>query len=209
MKPKLLTYCSLTILLFTACSEEELRPVEMTTINDYAQLEVGNYWVYDWYEIQPDGSESLYGQRDTLRISEETQVDGRTYFIRSGTFLGQVRKEMIFDSAQSIYTYPDRVAVFSIDPTLETTSYFGLPQSPIAVGTYQLEPTRQLLQVPAGNFECLNFKGTIESLQIGYEHGTRFNDNWYAKDIGLVQLKTQFYALPSDLEMRLVAFGKL
>ena len=62
--------------------------------------------------------------------------------------------------------------------------------------------------VPAGQFDCINFQGTIESLQLDYPHGTRFNNNFYAKDVGLVKLTTQFYSQPNDLEMRLVDYGR-
>lgn len=207
MKPILLILCSLTILLFTSCSDDDAQPV-VETLSDYINFEVGNYWVYEWYEIQPDGTESSFAKRDSLYISADTLIDGRRFWIRSGTFLGNENRWILFDSAEALFTYPDRVALFSLDPNMETTSYFGLPDSPIAVGTYMLNPVSSTLRVPAGDFESLNFEGRIESLQTNYQHGTRFNDNWYAKGIGLVQLKTQFYVLPSDLEMRLVDFGK-
>lgn len=207
MNLKHLIYCSLTMLLMASCSDDE-PDVQLRLISDFSQLEVGNYWVYDWYEVQPDGSESLMDLRDTLRIETDTLIEGRTMFIRTGTFMGQARREILYDSISQLLTYPDRLALFIIDSNLEFTRNFGPVDSPVSVGTYQLNSLIETLEVPAGEFNCLNFQGTIESLELDYPYGTRFNNNLYSRGVGLVKLTTQFYSQPNDLEMRLIDFGR-
>lgn len=207
MNLKHLIYCSLTMLLMASCSDDE-PGVQLRTISDFSQLEVGNYWVYDWYEVQPDGSESLMDLRDTLRIEADTLIEGRTMFIRTGTFMGQTRREIVYDSISQLLTYPNRMALFVIDSNLEFTRNFGPVDSPISVGIYHLNSLIETLEVPAGEFNCLNFQGTIESLELDYPYGTRFNNNLYSHGVGLVKLTTQFYSQPNDLEMRLIDFGR-
>ena len=211
MKPNLPIICSLIILICTACNneEEEINLIEVVEVADYSSLQVGNYWIYDWYEVRPDGSEQFFQKRDTLRIEADTLIEGRTYYIRSGTFLGQAQGNVVlYDSADFLLSYPDARVLFTINPNEEFIRNFGLPDQPISVGTYRLNESPETVEVPAGVFECLNFQGRIESLQLNYPHGTRFNSNFYAKEVGLVKVITQFHSDPNDLEMRLVAFGR-
>ncbi len=193
-----------------ACSNNNEEPGAqlLITVSEFSQLEVGNYWIYDWYEVQPDGSETAMELRDTLRIESDTLIEGRTMFIRTGTFMGQPRREILYDSISHLRTYPERLAIFVFGSDEEFTRHFGPVDAPISIGTYRTNQTVENIEVPAGVFDCINFQGTIESLQLDYPHGTRFNNNLYARDVGLVKLTTQFYSQPSDLEMRLVDFGR-
>lgn len=211
MHLKHLIYCSLTMLLLASCSNHDSdvpEPRLLITVSEFSQLKVGNYWIYDWYEIQPDASENAIELRDTFRIEADTLIEGRTMFIRSGTFLGEPRREILYDSISHLLTYPDRLPIFVFGSDEAYTRNFGPVDAPISVGTYRTRETVETVEVPAGVFDCINFQGTIESLQLDYPHGTRFNNNLYARDIGLVKLSTQFYSQPSDLEMRLVDFGR-
>ncbi len=192
---------------FYACSDEELPPT--TSIIEFTNLKVGNYWVYDWYEITPDGQASPFNFRDSLTIEGDTLISGRRYLIRTGTFLGNQRRELVFDSANSLYTYPLRELIFTLDTNLEVTKNFGPKENIIAVGTYSLEKTSTFVDVPAGQFECLTYAGTIESLQSGYPYGTRHNDHQYSSTIGFVSMRTYYHNSPNDLEMRLVKYGKV
>lgn len=194
-----------------ACSTNDIEEPGaqlLITVSEFSQLEVGNYWIYDWYEVQPDGSETAMELRDTLHIESDTLIEGRTMFIRTGTFMGLPRREILYDSISHLLTYPERLAIFVFGSDQEFTRHFGQVAAPISVGTYRTNQTAETIEVPAGVFDCINFQGTIESLQLDYPHGTRFNNNLYARDVGLVKLTTQFYSEPSDLEMRLVDFGR-
>ncbi|MEQ8715923.1 MAG: hypothetical protein RIC80_23115 [Cyclobacteriaceae bacterium] len=192
---------------FYACSDEELPPT--TSVIEFTNLKVGNYWVYDWYEITPDGQASPFNLKDSLTIEGDTLISGRRYLIRTGTFLGNLRRELVFDSANSLYTYPSRELIFTLDTSLEITKNFGPEENIIAVGTYSLENTPTIVDVPAGLFECLTYAGTIESLQSGYLYGTRHNDHQYSSTIGLVSMRTYYHSSPNDLEMRLVKYGQV
>ncbi len=207
MNLKHLIYCSLTLLILTSCSDDG-PDVQVRTISSFSQLSIGNYWVYDWYEVEPDGSESPMQLRDTLMIESDTLIEGRRMFVRTGTFMSQPRREILYDSISHLLTYPDRLALFTLDTREEITRNFGPADAPLSVGTYRLNTVLETITVPAGEFQCLNFQGTIESLELDYPFGTRFNSNLYTEGIGLVKLTTQFYRQANDLEMRLVDFGR-
>lgn len=174
---------------------------------EFANLEIGNYWVYDWYAIGSNGIESSFNKRDSIYIEGDTTIYNRTYLIRSGTFLGNIKRELLFDSANSIFQYPSRTLLFTLDESIETTVNFGPDESPIATGVYSLDENAISITVPAGEFECLNYGGLIEPLEENYPYGIRTNSNLYSEGTGLILMQTQFYSSPDNLEMRLVKSG--
>lgn len=191
-----------------SCSPSEVTLNDEESISDYSKLEIGNYWVYDWFTVTPEGVSTYYAT-DSIFIEKDTIIDNKIFYIKSRTFLGKrKRRTILFDSLESSYIYPDSTLYLSLDPEIEVTKTYGLEEDPLAIGTFSLVDSTQLIDVPAGSFVCINFKGEIEPLQEDYEYGIRYNNNYYAKDVGLVLLTTLFYSSPNNLEMRLVDYGK-
>ena len=206
MKP----FGPISILLFSfltiSCSQEEIKPT--VSISEYSKLEIGNYWVYEWFEISPNGTEEPYGKIDSVYIAKDTLIQDHTYFIKSGTFLGNESMNILFDSANSLYDYTTKEIQFTIDPTKKSIRNFGSSDSPLAIGTYSLNIESESVDVPAGTFDCLNYEGKIESTESDYAYGTRLNSNLYSSSVGLVKITTNYYSSPNNLEMRLVRYGK-
>jgi len=67
------------LLLTLSCSNEEVSPNK--TIVTYMNLEIGNYWVYEWVEIDDLGAASPLNQRDSVFIEKDTIIDGKTYSV--------------------------------------------------------------------------------------------------------------------------------
>ncbi|MEP2024495.1 MAG: hypothetical protein ABJH98_11510 [Reichenbachiella sp.] len=207
---KNLTYFTFFFLTLLACSENDMSSdfETDTSIVGFMNLSVGHYWVYEWYEITPNGEESYYGIRDSVYIKSDTLIEGHRMFVEAGTFLNQNQYSLIFDSANSVYHYPSRELKFTLDETKEVTTFFGPKDDPLAVGNFALTSDQVIVEVPAGTFECLSFGGLIDPLKEDYEHGSRVNTVSYAEMTGLVRKKCQFYQSPNDIEMRLIKHGK-
>jgi len=122
--------------------------------------------------------------------------------------LGSEKKDLLFDSVNSVFLYPSNELIFTLDSDLQFTEELGPENAPIATSIYSLEQEMTTVTVPAGTFDCLNYKGTTQSLEPDYPYGTRTNSNLYADGIGLVLLQTQFYNAPENLEMRLLRTGR-
>ncbi len=194
----------------TSCSNEQITPTN--PIINLMNLKVGNYWVYDWYEIDiTNGNTTNLKKRDSTIIEKDTVINGRTCFIEKGNYYGnkQMTRQIIFDSINSIYTFPDKEVILTLDKTSIVAKNFGFKENPIAIGYYSLDDNRVSIQVPAGNFQSINFRGRIEPQQPDYLYGIRYNDNYYADNVGLTKIRTQFYSLPNDLEMRLAKYGSI
>ena len=205
MKTYSLLIGAISLILLSGCSKND--DVSPITVMDYANLHVGNYWVYEWYEIDPLGNTTIFNKRDSIYIKKDTLIAGREYFIRTGTFLESERTTILFDSANSIYLYPSREVLFTYDFDLKYTQTYGPEDNSIAIASYSLSRDYFVIEVPAGPFACINYEGVIEPLDPDYEYGDRVNSNYYARDVGLVSMRTQFYSSPNDLEMRLVKYG--
>lgn len=66
--------------------EEDRPPVVVEDSTDYSAkseylpMEVGNYWVYDVYEIDSLGNERLLDYKDSTVITKDTIISGNRYF---------------------------------------------------------------------------------------------------------------------------------
>ena len=161
-------------LWFCVSCGNDPEPAEL--IDVYTKLNVGNFWIYDWYSIDGSGVET-YLSTDTLSITKDTVVSNTRMFIRSGTKLGEFTRDLLFDSANTLYTYPEGDVLFTLDTSLMVTKSFGTESTPAAIGNFELDEMVTLVEVPAGLFACLNFTGQIESTDPNYEFGPRDNDN--------------------------------
>lgn len=188
-----------------ACSDDEdqsSNAVENLTF-EYANLEIGNYWIYDWYTVMPDGSESLFNKTDSLFVSGDTTIEDRTYLVLSGErLLDAPDTRLLFDSANTVYIYPSRRVFFTLDETIEEVKDLVL-----ARGVFSLDNTLSSIEVPAGNFDCVNYKGLLDAHDPDYEHGQRVNNKFFAEGVGLVLTGTQFFSSANNLEGRMVRYG--
>jgi hypothetical protein len=150
-------------------------------------------------------------KRDSIIIEKDSIINDRTYYVKSNNYLGNALKSktLVFDSLSTIYTYPNREIVLTLTKSMEVTKKIGPKDNPIAIGYYSIEDSKVNIQVPAGTFQSLNFRGRIESQQSDYPYGIRYNDNFSSENIGLVKVRTYNYSSPNDLEMRLLRHGRI
>lgn len=170
-------------------------------------LRVGNYWVYDWFEIDLNNNATLLDRTDSVIIEKDTIINNKSYFVKK-SFYGSplMTRTILFDSMNS---YPDKKVIFTLDKSLMITQNLGPETKPTLIGYYAIDDTETSVEVPAGSFQSINFKGRIEPQDGDYPYGVRYNDNYYSKNIGLIKVATQLYSSPNNLELRLTKFGSL
>ncbi|MEQ8473794.1 MAG: hypothetical protein RIC35_21535 [Marinoscillum sp.] len=191
-----LTLFSFIAFFLNSCSDKnEPHPIESSS--EFINLEVGNYWTYDWYIENNEGS-MKYHLSDSVYISSKETLDGKVVFKKVGTFLGHNQIQYIFDSLNTLYSFPDRTVIFSLEPTT-FESYLA---NDLLI-EFQLEELIQDIDVPIGSYECLNFKGEVNHP----DYGTLYNNNYYSRDIGLVKMTTHYYHNQQLLEMILTGYG--
>ena len=69
---------------FISCKKENLlAPVGHTYILDYSPLKIGNYWVYEYYDVDTiQGTNQLMDRIDSVFVSGDTTINQKQYFVQ-------------------------------------------------------------------------------------------------------------------------------
>ena len=181
---------------------------------DYFPLKVGNYWVYENYQINDlTGEETKLAQTDSIIITREKGINGKVYFVLEGTSYPLYSPErtvldMIRDSAGYLVNKNGTV-LFSANNFTDTLARKteSIEGQPIYNLAYVMENSSTDIRVPAGDFNALNFKGilvTPEKIQNAIN--PRYLNNYYAKDIGRILQTFYYVSNPLKFEKRLVRY---
>jgi hypothetical protein len=209
-----LFYLGLVVLLITSCNKEEsnliINPVDKA---NYFPLKVGNYWIYEHYDIDSLGNETYKNKTDSIILIRDTIIKGNQYFVLEGTNYqfnggnwGIV--DILRDSSGYIVNEKGQIK-FSLDNFNDTlTSKIEvINNDTLYIVTFKMEKTINKVVVPAGEFEVLNFKGTV--LTFNPNQGImnpRYLNNYFADNVGKI-LETYFYlSSPIKSEKRLVRY---
>lgn len=77
MKKSIFASTLLALFLF-ACKKDQ--PANMVEYADYANLKTGNYWLYERYRLDADGTYTPLGIFDSTFVEKDTLINGNTYF---------------------------------------------------------------------------------------------------------------------------------
>lgn len=208
--------------LLSCNNDDDLQP-QFAANNNYMPLKVGNYWVYEHYEIDSSGRETLLPTRDSLSISGDTMIRGNLYYIFQPTSYNLSLRsgaEYLRDSSGYLITDKGEI-LFSdnnfIDVLLDSIKLNSTAQSQtdtLFTLEYKMESSNSSsVSVPAGSFQALNYQGTsvfyYEAANVPREVIKRFRNNYYSNNIGKV-LESYHYgsysARHQTFERRLVRY---
>lgn len=199
------------ISLFASCSKDKSNPTEKS---NYFPLQIGNYWVYNHYSIDSLGNETDINKTDSVVIKRDTTINNNQYFILEGTnypyngdrweILDYLRDSSgylinangIIKCSESNFT----------DTLVSKTEIIG--GDTLYFLTYQMEESSNNIIVPAGEFEAINFKGTVV---VPKDHpgikNPRFMNNYYVDGVGKILDTYFFLSSPIISEKRLVRYN--
>lgn len=186
-----------------------------TTKVSYLPLEIGNYWIYQYIEIDTSGNESAMPQIDSVVISRDTIINHKKYYVFEGTnypytyrgYWGIV--DILRDSSGYIVNQNGFIRFAENDFTDTLACKVESHENEILYTiTYQMVKTNNAITIPAGTFGVLNYKGTVvTSLNTPGINYPRYLNCYYAKEVGNV-LYTYFYInSPKYFEKRLLRYN--
>lgn len=108
-------------LFILSCKKDKLEPTP-PPVNSYTHVNtVGSYWVYDWYDVDSTGNETLWatGWKDTIRIVEDTTINGKVFQHYQGKQLNQFIEYFQRDSSGYVINADGSIAY----------SYMGAPMA--------------------------------------------------------------------------------
>lgn len=213
-KMRKLIYLGLLVALFTSCDKDNSTPIiDSADKANYFPLQIGNYWVYEHYDIDSLGNETIKNRTDSVIISRDTIVNGNQYYILEGTNYpfdggswGIV--DILRDSSGCVVNEKGQVKFSANNFTDVLASKTEIEnEDTLYVLTYRMEKITNQVDVPVGEFEALNYKGTVitynPSLNV---KNPRYLNNYFADNVGKI-LETYFYLnSPIISEKRLIRY---
>lgn len=202
------------ILIITSCSKDENNSGTTSLVipeAGYIPFYPGNYWVYEQYMIDTLGNETMLNHYDSIAITGTTMVNGIQYLVFEGTWMSGpefVDTIYMLRDSSGYYVDPSGWIHFTDQNFTDTlNTYTGLNNhtgDTLYQSWYKMESQLQNINVPAGEFDALNYQGTI------YTHNPnqgvqviRYKDRFYSNNVGMV-LDTYFYlGSPNRMERRL------
>jgi hypothetical protein len=208
---------ALLALSLYACKDDP-PPSTPADYPDFANLKVGNYWVYERYRLDTNGLYTPLGVFDSTFVEKDTVINGETYFkYMDDQFGTQPGFEATFlrDSLHYLVNSGGRV-VFSSENFVDTffQRYLTLELSHNNLDTLcflfqKMTDDNVSATVPAGIFVTKNAQ-EVYLMEAPYDDGgqVRTVQKRYAEDVGIVEETLPFFiSTPWYDVRRLVRYG--
>lgn len=199
---------SIFSILYTSCKKDEDPEPETqsppTTYDNYSRLALGNYWVYQRYDLDTSGTYTRTVE-DSCYINRDTVIAGNRYYVYNepGVSGGMVTRLLrdslhyILDRHKIIFSSQDHNTVFY-------SGYYVMPPND-TVYRYESKMTDINLVVnpPAGIFTTSAYI-THFYMYPGHTNAgsTRYIYSRYAKNFGIVEQSLPFSVSSSTYEIR-------
>jgi hypothetical protein len=189
-------------LLGCSKSDSTTPPSENTyTASSYYPLSVGNYWVYDLYEVDTNGVEAFI-DTDSMYIEKDTILRGNRYFVKRTSRLNGV--SIIRDSSDYLINRYG-LRLFGPQDKSDTLDLLALPfngADTTQLIHFQMNLQSRKVSLPAGNFNVLEL---IESVRFLSGSSTiRPYSLYRAPNVGIVYSEGSYsHNNPIRIEYRL------
>lgn len=196
--------------------------VTSTPIPNYSALKVGNYWIYERFEVDEFGNSTSLNIIDSCYIEKDTVVNGQQYFkfVQPKTWPNFVPTQpsteydfgYVYDSLTYIIPYPRyNFASYSY---LDTTHIIASDIQFSGGGTLYTVTSKMsdkdvMFSAPAGTFKTVNEKVTYTFADnfLSCNQKRRYINSRRAENIGLVFQDFMFYhALCKHWDRRLIRY---
>lgn len=220
---KKVMFLLLAFVFLYSCQETEFSNSDKTT-SDYLPISIGNYWVYQQFIKNPDGTEEATQVFDSTYIKSDTIINEKRYFefVTNGIYpesetRSSYSNSLRRDSSGCLVVLslgnnnnPNPYVIFS-EYNYTDTLYKGIFKSnmdTLYTITIRMEKIQQSLSLPIGNFEVLNAKQTvIGNPMFTFYSEPRYNNIYYAKKVGEVAYSRHYFNSPDDFLYKLIRYS--
>ncbi|MCF8296973.1 MAG: hypothetical protein K9J13_05440 [Saprospiraceae bacterium] len=198
---------AILIILISACKKDDeiiVTDPDPVITKNYNPMSIGSYWIYDHYEIDTLGNETLLTISDSIRITGDTLINGQSYKVYMGTKTSQWSVQYMLRDSADYVVGSDGIIYLSKSNFTDT---LGKGIVSFMTYSYKMEQTVAAITVPAGSFNVVNYQGTYYANNppptVTYP---RFQNNYYADGIGRIADSYFYYSNPKYYERRLVRY---
>jgi hypothetical protein len=197
--------CAMALVSFMACQKENASTPTIAADN-YLPLKVGNYWIYTLTNVSGKGIESTFEKSDSVYIEKDTSINGQRYFKMVSTLDNLFGTKFLRDSLHYIVDHKG-VKLFSSENFTDTLQILDNKGSEnfLKIRFYKMEKQGNL-QTAIGIFNCLDYrmKGILVKPIDGDD--TRYCNNYYAKNIGIVKKIASYISNKSYVKEDLIRY---
>jgi len=208
-------------LFFIACKKnkhteivEEPEVASTVTYSSYSAAKTGNYWIYEEFKVNSDGSYTSTNKFDSTYVEKDTVIRNNTYAkIRSkGSAVMFDVSLYQRDSLHYIINSYGNILFSSENFTTVLLDYYQIDQGQDTLfrSISKMTDRDKMITTPAGQFTTSNMQTIFHIMHAHLNPGItnpKFVDRRYAKNIGIISETTQFFVSSNDLyEKRLLRY---
>ncbi len=197
---------------FSSCKKDEPNPdpdpIPQDSVLDYFPLSIGNYWVYERSACDSTWTECEVLSIDTSFVTKDTIINNNNYFkVEQVTVVGQKSTAYLRDSLNYIVSSLGEIVFSNTDFTTKLSEQYiitGTNDTAFYIYT-KMQEEPYSIQVPAGNFDCLDRKLSLYSKADDFEN-ERNTHNLFAKAVGPVYYQAMFVQGGNGFKQELIGF---
>ncbi len=193
-------------ILTTSCKKDSEEPV-ITPKADYYQLKVGNYWIYEGFELDSNGVATSTGKFDSAYIEKDTVIRGFTYKkLLENRFLFRMQwPSYLRDS--SGYLVTSNGFIMASDDNFTKILSVDTAHPELYTATVQMTGKDSLVTIPAGTIQSITSRQTVVPAPPNIEQfPIRYTYDIYGKGVGRIKSHSFFYTGNLQFESRLVRY---
>jgi hypothetical protein len=211
-KTLVLTAALMTLLVYSCKKDNDSGAIPDVVYPNYSQLKVGNYWVYEQFDIDNAGNATSKNTFDSCYVEKDTIINGKTYFklVKPKPYLPN-QQDIFFQRDSLHYTVNanGKIAFSSLDfSTVFDSGYFMAGPDTVCKIMNQMGDKNMTLTTPAGTFTT----STAKEIYLMYPNwavagNPRYLNTRYAENIGIVIETLPFFTSnPNYIERRLIRY---
>jgi hypothetical protein len=185
--------------IFNACKKDPIENKTSSTTQtnspSYSQLKVGNYWIYQRFEIDSLGNETALNKFDSCFIENDTVINNKIYYkMYRPKVYGSSTPTYLVDFIRDSLHYIVNSTGYTLFSSQDFTSifrsgyqFFSNPTDTVQYFYIKMDDINVQVNTPAGNFNTLNSKTTLNFWPNYSLSGTvRYMHCRYANSVGIV-----------------------
>ncbi len=188
----------MTFSFFCACKKDEITESPTRQLNTHLPLKVGNFWVYEGYYVR--NSNDIYRNTDTLKVTGDTTINNRIYFILEGNYFPHESRKRTYqyywrDSLDYVINSEGRIIVSTSDFDHILEQYGGMQKQNLSA--WYVTRARELEASYSNNGTVYNNiinmeKQVFQIPENPHNKEVRFLHEYFAKDVGIVFKESQY-----------------
>jgi hypothetical protein len=174
---------------------------------DFMALKVGNYWIYQNYDIDTNGVATPTDDWDSAYISKDTSINGKTYYVMHlKPILIAFTQTVVYLRDSSNYMVDQHGNIYMSEENFTDTLRVDSNNGFLYMGYLKMIAKDSIISVPAGDFTTRTARESIVPENLNDPFPVRYTYDVYAKNVGRIKYHTFFYNSDKHFESRLVRY---